>query len=250
MSTTESPGASLIDQPTAAQPAAVVGRRDWLKSAMTAGVVAASVAALSRAEAQEAAAPKADGASAEAGSSGATKVPTPESETKPLQPLVTTTLSLSAGSDDPLAAIEVMQWQYGLSVNLDKDGETAKDIKSKAIAHQDITAFIAQGNASPALHKLAWTGSVVGAASVTIRQLDKSGSKTLRSYRADLENVTVTSIRLQSDAPDATPMETLTLRYERIRWTLENAAKIGPDGKPSVTTTDWNMDQAKAKKSK
>lgn len=222
-----------------------VGRRDWLKTAMSASAFVAGAAAFSRAEAQEAATTKAAPAAATAADAD-TKGDAAESDTKAETEVFSTTLNLSSIAGDGLGAINVAQWQHGYGAVVDKGGVVPHQASTNAISHGHMSLHLSEPNGVSALHRAAWSGDAIATASLTVRQLDKPGGSTVSSYRADLENVVVSSIRTGIDGPDCEPTVTLGLGYERIRWTYEAATKAGT----LSSTSGWNAEQKKKKKKK
>lgn len=224
-----------------------VGRREWLKTAMSASAFVVGAAAFSRAEAQEAAATKAaPSATVAAAADADTKGDPDESDTKAETKAFSTTLDLSSVGGDVLGEIHVAQWQHSYGAVVGNGGTTPNQASTKSISHGLMSLHLASPNGVSALHKAAWSGAVVASASLTVRELDKPGGSTVSSYRADLENVVVSSISTGSDGPDCEPTVSLGLGYERIRWTYVAATKAGPVS----STSGWNAEQKKEKKKK
>ena len=208
-----------------------VDRREWLKNAMTAGVVVSGVAAFSRADAKQASTPP----------------PAPAPSATPTAPaaaaeLVQTTLlidGLPAGLAGP---IDVLSWKHGFTVPPSPNGDDGppKEKKHGRCDHADLTISKYLDRASPTFNQWASAATPIPKAVVTISQSAKADGAPVRFYTLDLEDVLITSRKVKSGHPAELPIETLTLHYNKIKWTYQVQ---GVKGNQSV---GWDLEKNQA----
>lgn len=229
---------SLDPRPSAAPdaPAASEGlsRRDWLKSALAVSAAVAGSAAFAEATALE-------GTTAPATKDGSATGPTKGTEPKAPVELIDATLELSAIAG---GAFAVVGWKHGYTaayneqahLNMAEKGAAAKPTTTE---HDNLSVSKAVDGATPKLNQFAHSGETIGKGKFTIKRAG------VYMLIAEMEGISVITSGIVQGGSAELPIETITLHYNKIKWTyLKLSGSIG-GGKDS-TSVSWDLEKNKA----
>lgn len=138
--------------------------------------------------------------------------------------------------------IELLSFSHGVSMPISSGHASGVSVKHGRCDHQDLTVSKYMDKTSPGLNLACSGGTNIKTGVLTIWQADKADGEPIEFYKIELEDILVTSISVGGSGSD-NPIETLTLHYNKIKWTYAVHGKDAPGGKKGNVTTGWDLEK-------
>lgn len=138
--------------------------------------------------------------------------------------------------------IELVSWSHGVTMPISAAHPSGISVKHGRCDHQDLTLTKYTDKTSPTLNLYCSGGNNIKTAVLTVWQADKADGDPILFYQIDLEDVIISSYNVSAGQGDL-PIETVTLHYNKIKWTYTTHTKDSPGGKKGNVSTGWDLEK-------
>jgi type VI secretion system secreted protein Hcp len=138
--------------------------------------------------------------------------------------------------------IELLSFSHGVSMPISSGHASGVSVKHGRCDHQDLTVSKYLDKTSPTLNLNCSGGTNIKTAVLTVWQADAASGDPIEHYKIELEDILITSMSVGGSGGD-NPVETITLHYNKIKWTYAVHAKDAPGGKKGNVTTGWDLEK-------
>src|SRR5207302_1609435 len=108
--------------------------------------------------------------------------------------------------------------------------------------HQDLTIVKFMDKTTPTINLYCSGGNNVKTAVLTVYQADKADGAEIEFYKIELEDCIFTSISTSAGGSDL-PNETITIHYNKIKWTYATHSRDAPGGKKGNVSCGWDLEK-------
>jgi len=138
--------------------------------------------------------------------------------------------------------IELLSWSHGVSMPVSSGSHSNVSVKHGRSDHQDLTVSKYLDKTSPILNLKTSGGDNIKTVVLTVFQNDVATGAPVEYYKIELEDVLITSLSVGHGGGDL-PVETMTLHYNKIKWTYSVQGKDSPGGKKGNVTSGWDLEK-------
>jgi len=138
--------------------------------------------------------------------------------------------------------IEVITWQHGITMPIAAGHNSNVAGKHGRCDHRDLTITKYMDKTSPTINLYCSGGNNIKSAVLTVWQADKADADPIEFYKIELEDCIITSISTSAGGTDL-PMETVTIHYNKIKWTYATHSRDAPGGKKGNVSTGWDLEK-------
>lgn len=147
-----------------------------------------------------------------------------------------------SASDQGKDQIEVLSFSHGVSMPINDSAASGISVKHGRCDHQQVTFSKYLDSATAALYKHCAGGSNKKDAIFTFFVADKADGKPVELYRIELEDVLVANVSF-GGGNDGLPVETVSLHYNKIKWTYTPQGRDSPGGGKGKVSTGWDLEK-------
>ena len=147
--------------------------------------------------------------------------------------------SVSAQGKD---MIELLSWSHSVSMPVSHTHGSGVSVKHGRCDHADLTVSKYLDGTSPIWNQHVSGGTNFKTANLTVFMADKDTGAPIEYYRIDLEDIICTSISVGAGGSDRA-VETLTLHYNKIKWTYTPQKRDSPGGGAGKIAGSWDLEK-------
>ncbi len=149
-------------------------------------------------------------------------------------------------SDQAKHAIEILSFSHGVAMPINSSHPSGVSVKHGRTDHQDITITKYLDSTTPNLNFFCSGGNNIKKADVHFFAADKATSKPVDYYHIELHDCIITSVTITA-TNEGLPIETVTIHYNKIKWTHKSQKKHAPGGAEGAKSHTWNLEKNDAK---
>ena len=138
--------------------------------------------------------------------------------------------------------IELLSWSHGVSMPLSHGSHSGVSVKHGRCDHQDLTISKYLDKTSPTLNLFTSGGNNIKSCVLSVFQADKNDGAPILYYKIELEDLLLTSVSVGHGGGDL-PVETVTIHYNKIKWTYAVQGKDSPGGQKGAVPTGWDLEK-------
>jgi len=138
--------------------------------------------------------------------------------------------------------IEVLSFSHNVTMPVSAGHASGPSVKHGRCDHSDLTITKYIDKTTPKLNQFCSGGTNIKTAELTMFRADKDDGEPTKFYTISLEDVIVTSIAIGGSGHDS-PTETITLHYNKIKWTYIPQKRDAPGGAEGNVASGWDLEK-------
>jgi len=144
-------------------------------------------------------------------------------------------------SEQAKHTIELLSFSHGVAMPINASHPSGVSVKHGRTDHQDVTITKFLDSTSPKLNHSCSGGNIIKDAEIHFFAADKADAKPVDYYHIHLSDVIITSVTVVGSG-DNLPIETVTLHYQKIKWTYKPLKKDHKAGHHGAISESWNLE--------
>jgi len=138
--------------------------------------------------------------------------------------------------------IELLSWSQSVSMPMTSNSHSNTSAKHGKSDFSDLTISKYMDSTTPILNQHTAGGTNFKSALLTVYMNDKDTGAPIEYYSIDMEDIVITSVSVGAGGSDRA-VETLTLHFNKIKWTYTPQKKDSPGGGAGKIAGSWDLEK-------